>query len=63
LFIRTKEYAVAYVQTTTGISVNGKGLDGKPDAYTLEQAQASVADRNQRAEELGIKTRYEVAGE
>lgn len=28
---------------------------------TVEQAQASADDRNQRAEELGIPTRYVVA--
>lgn len=51
---------MAYVQTTTGALVNGKAA-GKPDSYTMEQAVASAAERNKRAEELGIPTRYEAA--
>lgn len=53
---------MAYVQTTAGVHVNGM-VPGKADGYTLAQAEASAAERNARAVELGIKTRYEVVGE
>ena len=54
---------MAYVQTTDGNLVDGRYGAGKPDSYNLVEAQASAAERNQRAEKLGIKTRYEAAGE
>lgn len=49
---------MAFVQTTDGAHVDGK-LPGKPDAYTMDEAQASAKERNVRAEDLGIKARYE----
>lgn len=39
----------------------GKVLN-KPDALSLEEAQASAAERNARAEKMGIKARYEAVG-
>lgn len=43
--------------TTGGLLVTDK-MDGTP--LTLAQAEQSVADRNRRAEEMGLVTRYEV---
>jgi hypothetical protein len=44
------------IYLTTGQLVT-VGPDGKP-YDTPDAAEASVADRNQRAKELGIKARY-----
>lgn len=54
---------MAYVRTTDGVWVDGisdKGPAG--GTLTLDEAQASVKDRNERAKDLGVATRYE-AGE
>jgi hypothetical protein len=46
------------INTTAGVKVT-TGPDGKP--FTTEKAaQASADDRNQRAEAMGLKVRYEV---
>lgn len=45
------------VRTTDGTLVN----DNFQKGFSIrEAAEADAADRNKRAEELGIKTRYEV---
>lgn len=42
------------IETTDGKLVNDD------DKYTQEQAEADVKDRNERAAQLGIKTRYRI---
>lgn len=53
---------MAWVKTTDGAAVSGKSDKdaGETGTLTTEQATASAKDRNERAKELGIKTRYEV---
>lgn len=50
------------IETTEGTTVGGLGKDGYPaDTYdSIETAEASVADRNNRAEQMGLQTRYRV---
>lgn len=52
---------MAFVRTTTGTVVHGRS-DKTVTAgeLSLDEAAASAKDRNERAVELGIKTRYKV---
>jgi hypothetical protein len=53
-----------YVRTTAGHEVAGvEHAQGRPPhgLMTEDQASADAADRNKRAAEMGIKTRYEAA--
>jgi len=49
------------VETTDGQLVDGPNSERKGITITKEQAESSAVDRNTRAEELGIKTRYRAA--
>lgn len=48
---------MAAIETTDGVLVKDKIAD---EEISLQAAQASVEDRNKRAKELGIKTRYQM---
>jgi hypothetical protein len=50
---------MGWVVKTTDGTLAGKSSGEKEPPWTQEQAEQDAAERNRRAEALGIKTRYE----